>query len=79
MSEWSMHKIGTKLRDLPLLQGAIPQYQASEVGMGTKEFPTGRLLALDSDGKYLLGCHGPGAEIYKVSLIENLHKYSQRS
>lgn len=61
-----MHKIGTKLRDLPLLQGAVPQYQTSDMAVGSKEYPMGRLLALDSDGNYLLGCHGSGAEIYKV-------------
>jgi hypothetical protein len=65
MSEWSMHKTGLKLRDLPLHQGAVPNFSQLESG-NTKEVPVGKLLALDSDGHYLMSCNDTSAEIYRV-------------
>lgn len=61
-----MYATGKKIRDLPLR--AVPKFQVPEGTSSTKEIPMGRLLALDSDGKYLLGCSGSGAEIYRVCL-----------
>ncbi|XP_060564424.1 WD repeat-containing protein 91-like [Ruditapes philippinarum] len=65
MSEWSMHKTGLKLRDLPLHQGAVPNFSQLESG-NTKEVPVGKLLALDSDGHYLMSCNDTSAEIYRL-------------
>lgn len=67
MSEWNMHRIGTKIRDLPVPRGTVPDLQLPDSTMGSKETPAGRLLGLDSDGKYLLGCKGTENAIYKVS------------
>ncbi|KAH3787615.1 hypothetical protein DPMN_165741 [Dreissena polymorpha] len=66
MCEWSMHKTGKKLRDLPLPQGSVPDYSALE-GSNSKEIPAGKLLALDTDGKYLLGRNGISSEIYQMN------------
>ncbi|WAR21158.1 WDR91-like protein, partial [Mya arenaria] len=65
LSEWSLHKTGQKIRDLPLHAGAVSDFSALEA-LGNKEIPMGKLLAFDSDGKYLLGCRESNSEIYQM-------------
>ncbi|XP_053407705.1 WD repeat-containing protein 91-like [Mercenaria mercenaria] len=66
MTEWSMHRTGQKLRDLPIHQGAVPNFSLLDAGASTKEVPVGKLLALDSDGHYLLSCNDTSSEIYRL-------------
>lgn len=63
--EWSMMGTNKKLRDLPIHQGVVPDFQFNEP-MGNKEIPRGKLLAFDSDGQYMLSCNDANALIYKM-------------
>ena len=57
-----------KLRDLPIHQGVVPDFDFNEP-MGNKEVPRGKLLAFDTDGQYMLSCYDANALIYRVSNV----------
>eukprot|EP00058_Branchiostoma_floridae_P002617 XP_002588105.1 hypothetical protein BRAFLDRAFT_87624 [Branchiostoma floridae] len=65
--EWSVHRVGSKLADLPVHDGATGPFVVSGYG-GYKQVqaPGGKLFAFDAEGNYVLTCTGNGGIIYKL-------------
>lgn len=61
LKEWSVHKNASLIREHSIHPNAVPSVQDFE----GKEATAGKLLALDSDGAYLLMCADENAAIYK--------------
>ncbi|KAI8486466.1 WD repeat-containing protein 91 [Branchiostoma belcheri] len=57
--EWSVHRVGSKLADLPVHEGATGPFVVSGYG-GYKQVqaPGGKLFAFDAEGNYVLTCTG---------------------
>ncbi|XP_013383261.1 WD repeat-containing protein 91 [Lingula anatina] len=65
--QWSVHKMSTKIQDLPLHPGATGPFTVTGPGgYQQTQKPKGKLFAFDSDGKYVLTCADTGGKIYKV-------------
>nr|XP_054766186.1 WD repeat-containing protein 91-like [Lytechinus pictus] len=67
-TEWSIHKVGQKLLDMPIHDGATGPFVVSGFGgYRQQQNPRGKLFAFDSSGNYVLTCAPHGGVIYKLN------------
>ncbi|XP_030841451.1 WD repeat-containing protein 91 [Strongylocentrotus purpuratus] len=67
-TEWSIHKVGQKLMDMPIHDGATGPFVVSGFGgYRQQQNPRGKLFAFDSSGNYVLTCAPHGGVIYKLN------------
>jgi hypothetical protein len=68
LSQWSIHKTGTKMADYQLHSGACgPFISIGAGGLKQAHCPRGKLFAIDSEGHHMLTCSAQGGLIYKLS------------
>ncbi|XP_031557069.1 WD repeat-containing protein 91-like [Actinia tenebrosa] len=60
--QWSVHRMGQKLADLDIHQGAV--FTKSTSSRGSSSY--GRLFAFDSEGQHVLTCGSQSGIIYKI-------------
>ncbi|ESO82720.1 hypothetical protein LOTGIDRAFT_177643 [Lottia gigantea] len=71
--QWSIHKPGSKLEELPIHAGASLPFLATSP-TGNKELPRGSLFSFDSDGRYILTCDRNKTVIYQADKEFGLKK-----
>ncbi|KAL5021151.1 hypothetical protein ScPMuIL_000306 [Solemya velum] len=64
--QWSVHRTGRLLQELPIHDGASLPFLTSSP-LGGKELPKGKLFAFDSESQYLLTCDRDKSIVYQMT------------
>ncbi|XP_071476056.1 WD repeat-containing protein 91-like [Diadema antillarum] len=74
-AQWSINKVGEKLKELSIHDGATGPFVVSGFGgYRQQQNPRGKLFAFDTSGKYVLTCAPHGGVIYKLHKIVGMQR-----